>query len=587
MTAIGTVNWGSWDGATLEKLMAVYVAQEHPGVIRREPDSGDGGIDLLIPERGGYCVDQVKSFAGRLGGAQKRQIMKSWQAVNEDPRLDRPITRWRLVLPLDPTPGEQAWIEHLVKEAKWPTELLYKPYWDAMHAAHPHVTDSVIGGGAQRIAKRAESLLRATVVDPTQPLLVDDVVGHFEMLRRQLESEDPHYRYNFRWDDLPPPPDQLQNCVIAETRQVSDGRWLTIQVIAKHSYSLVDAPIMGELAVTIEDEARATEFREAFEAFRDFGRPLDLPEGLAAISLQAPGGLGGTFSGGGGRIVQIPNDVALPDLRLVVLGADGRQRALLGLRSISRTVGLPREDGGRPGVEIQLEDPASVLTGVLRLHPKQTDGNGLIEFNFQLGDLAGRPVVDVLPVMRFWHQAKAGATIQIRYGHGATVLADHQLESDLAYFTVEGLQHAEDLAVLQTYARDAIPVEEEFDPKFAQDLRDEVRLLEGEVITGDSWNDFTATLHPGVDRAEVLARFEHPHLLAIESQPTIELDSGERISMGKRTTLFATMQPAEDQPEDPTQCRFVPGDDRRWATAYGPVTEAQATLRAALDPTTN
>jgi len=66
--------------------MAVLVAQTRPDVVHREPAGGDGGCDLVIRVDGGYEVHQIKGFSHRLGPNQKKQIRKSWAAVNDDPR---------------------------------------------------------------------------------------------------------------------------------------------------------------------------------------------------------------------------------------------------------------------------------------------------------------------------------------------------------------------------------------------------------------------------------------------------------------------------------------------------------------------
>lgn len=60
------VNWGSYSGERLEKLMAVFVAQDYPDATRRTPSSGDGGVDILIPDDDSWHVRQVNTFTKRL-----------------------------------------------------------------------------------------------------------------------------------------------------------------------------------------------------------------------------------------------------------------------------------------------------------------------------------------------------------------------------------------------------------------------------------------------------------------------------------------------------------------------------------------
>jgi hypothetical protein len=66
---LGPVRWGSYPGEYLELAMAVLLAQDHPETLRRTPASGDGGIDLMVPDGEGYEVRQTPaSVMGALRG---------------------------------------------------------------------------------------------------------------------------------------------------------------------------------------------------------------------------------------------------------------------------------------------------------------------------------------------------------------------------------------------------------------------------------------------------------------------------------------------------------------------------------------
>ena len=131
----GPAHWGSYAGETLEKVMAVLVAQDFPDVRRRTPSSGDGGVDLYRLMDGGYHVTQVKGFAGRLGNNQKRQIKKSFERLTSNPRLDQPVVEVVFTGPTDLTEGEQRWFEELVAGAPFPCTWEGEVAWNGPRRA--------------------------------------------------------------------------------------------------------------------------------------------------------------------------------------------------------------------------------------------------------------------------------------------------------------------------------------------------------------------------------------------------------------------------------------------------------------------
>jgi hypothetical protein len=291
---LGPVHWGSFPGEYLELVMAVMVAQDHPDTLRRVPARGDGGIDLMVPMDGGYEVQQIKRFVGRIQASERRQIERSWTTFRANPRLSRPIKAYRLVMPVNPTDGEQEWFDQLVADAPWPATWWGEGHWHKLASRHPHVIDYFFGGGRDRIAQRSRAL-QSAVVDPTRPLTANDVAYALGTMQAALNRDDPHYRYDLRSSATPPSISDLQNYTFAESRELADGRYLTILVAPKHHYSLQDAPIQGIFTVNIPDPQLAAEFQEAFAAFEYFGRALDLPEGMVSGTLLAPRGLGGEF----------------------------------------------------------------------------------------------------------------------------------------------------------------------------------------------------------------------------------------------------------------------------------------------------
>jgi hypothetical protein len=101
---VGPVHWGSYRGDLLERVMSVLLFQERPTAWHRRPSQGDGGLDVGEPKADGYHVYQIKGFTGSMGSSQRRQVGDSLQRILDDPRLDRPVTGWSLVVPVDRPP---------------------------------------------------------------------------------------------------------------------------------------------------------------------------------------------------------------------------------------------------------------------------------------------------------------------------------------------------------------------------------------------------------------------------------------------------------------------------------------------------
>jgi hypothetical protein len=127
---VGPVHWGSYPGDVLERVMSVLLFQERPTAWRRRPSQGDGGLDVGEPNPDGYHVYQIKGFARSMDRSRRRQVRESLQRVLDDPRLDRPITGWSLVVPLDPTSEDEEWFRQLTAQAPFPCDWKGQVFWD-------------------------------------------------------------------------------------------------------------------------------------------------------------------------------------------------------------------------------------------------------------------------------------------------------------------------------------------------------------------------------------------------------------------------------------------------------------------------
>ena len=543
--------------------MAVLVGQEHPGAIRRTPSSGDGGVDLLIDEGDGWHVRQIKGFVGRLDGNRRRKIEKSFADVLKDPRLGRPILRWSLTVPIDPTSGEQRWFEELTADASFPCNWDGEIYWHGMAASQPHVIDYYLRDGRARVEGRSDALLSAARA-PSAPLSALDVAGHLGLLRASLNRDDPHYRYEFSTGAAAPDPASLPpGIVLAVSTSMDDGQLLTVFVIERHRYSTEDSPIGGTLTVRVRDPDRGIDLREAFDEFRTFGVGVDLPDGTLDAEVSGPGGLGGSFTGGAGRIGPMLVTDPPERTRLRLRHPDEGTAAELGIQTVSVT------RGQLGGVELTATDGAGVLSVRFRLWPDEADGVGKLTFDTALQGLHGRPVQDVVPAARLLARFSPPHELQWLEEFGSRVLAAHPFPDDIAPVSQGLFRFLEDLAVIQDHVRDTVIVPDNIDPAAVRNVATVAQLIRHGEVRG-TWTNMMMHLHEGVVPEQLTVILGGPGALIVESAWSLELE-GRVYDIGLVQQLAATARLADEQPEDGRSVRLVPGDDNTVVQRLGSV----------------
>ena len=82
-------------------MVSVLIGRLHPESQRIDGSGGDGGRDVQVPTGNGLVIFELKSFTGRMRASRRRQVEASLVRASQHKPAE-----WRLVVPIDPTPGE-------------------------------------------------------------------------------------------------------------------------------------------------------------------------------------------------------------------------------------------------------------------------------------------------------------------------------------------------------------------------------------------------------------------------------------------------------------------------------------------------
>ena len=247
-------------------------------------------------------------------------------------------------------------------------------------------------------------------------------------------------------------------------------------------------------------------------------------------------------------------------LRLLVASNQGDVLAELKILLGRGTVGQAG------GAERAFTDDAELLSGVIQISPPDEQGRRSLGLSLSLGEIFGRQVMEVMPFIRLLSQFRPPNEFQLEPAIRQQGVGTWGNRSG-RHVTHEGLVHLEDLATLQAHAEEPILVPEEVDPRFANELRQLVRMLDGEVITG-SWDQVTLNMQVGVSRSEAAKAFAGKSGIAMDEDISITFDKQE-INLGRFTTMLHAAQVDNDQPDDDSLLRLVPADDTTFTRRIG------------------
>ncbi len=337
-----------------ENMVSVLLSRLHPEAERIDGIGGDGGRDVQIRTANELHLFEIKSFTGRLSvksPARRRQVedsLKTAAAMQPD--------SWTLVVPINHNKEELDWFDSLRQEYPFPLTWFDRDWLDSQMAAFPDIRRYYIEGAADEVV----ALLRQ-LQHEGDPLIggVKAALERAQALQGRLNEIDPQYCF-----ELTPGP--VQAAVAAhpgavmyqEERHTGGDSW-TISCHAKYRDAPNDRPITVKASLDFSGEG-STELQQQYIDLLLYGAGESVATPVTSLSVDAPGGLGATQSGGFVAIHPLHESIELP-ARLAVLSQHGIPRGSVALRFTRRAKGLE-------GATLSGEDITGMIDVQMQLH---------------------------------------------------------------------------------------------------------------------------------------------------------------------------------------------------------------------------
>jgi hypothetical protein len=513
------IEWTRLEPGQVEALVAMFVNRERPGSTRITPSRGDGGVDILdrsAGPTGGDVVYQVKRYTDGFNTSQKASVKDSWDTLRSDPRWkDLRVEEWHLVMPWDPSPEAELWLQELAKDSGVTATWRGLGFVEQLAAQFPDVVDYYLNGGAARIREAQAEVLTLMGLDNVGTATsAQDVTERVQRALGVLDH-DPHYRFEFRFGEgpLPTPPVDRPGLVLHTAQGTRDGgKWITVDVIARCAASVDVEPI------TIKGRFEAepgTALAKAIQEFFEYGTPVHADDVFTG-ELTAPAGLGGELTSATVKFgPAIDADLGdNPEMHLDVLGPDNTVVASVDVNRTERSQGV----GG--GIRVVLREVNGVFEFEERWNlTKQTESR-----HVRTGDVTGLPVRVALPGIQFLTELKAPNRIRIssRHASPAQGVIDEHTDFRWDQEQIGGLAAVrrilEVLNVIQDHAGTVIRVPDfpKVDSSQFQEWRVAAAMLQG--------RELTATIPEG-------------HALTIDLDSEIEVEDSVAVSMPWAVTI--------------------------------------------------
>ena len=526
------VRWESLEPGTFEEMVSVLISRLHPEAQRIDGSGGDGGRDVQVPTGDGLVIFELKSFTGRMSSSRRRQVEASLERASQHEPAE-----WRLVVPIDPTPGELAWFEGLSARYGFGCRWLGRCWLDGEMAHKPEIARHYAHGQRYEL-QEVFDLLRGIGAEP--PPVGEGIVRiaaeQASSVVATLNTLDPHYVFELR---------------------LQPGGRVHVSVMPRYPGAERDRPWLSA-RFDFADTAEGDDARRTLQDSLGFGTRGVIPaEHIAELTLNVPAGLGTRL--GEGYEVELgtpaPNIVEEVSVALAAVDSTG---------SVMAQLPLVAEDASRGtrGVEISLHDKSGAVTATVRGDASELTFNLIWRYS-QPDEFAP---LDLLPAVKFAAAVEGGAHIAVVF-NGETIGPESPGpvgfgEPREAARFARLLEH---LVNVQTKTGVFFDISTQLTSEEVREIVVASRLLNGESVQA-TWERID--LHVTPDGHEVVAdalsgSSSHNARLGAHMSLTVQ---GQTIPIGDVTRVVESARVLsweaadDDSPTGTTVLRLVPAD---------------------------
>lgn len=490
------VEWTRLSGEEVEELVAVLLCRETPNATRIRPSRGDGGMDLVVPvSENTFEVYQVKKFASNLTSSQKDQIEESL-ARFESYRIEvgLEVSAWHIALPLDPTKENARWLEAISKDLPYKCDWRGLSYLDGLAAKFPYVVDYYEGDGRQRLEGVTVGLTKALGMKPNEGdgvVSPSQLADYLQELKPLLDT-DPFFQYEVsvgpaKLDDSASPGAVLLSFAGNEEALVK------VQVFPRFEEALKFRPIPVKVEIRAE---LGSELEREMDDLVKYGTPVTVPVGMADVEANLPGGLEGSATGVGLRILPSVGESEPVRLRVATLDVNNKVIASTFVEMEPATIGVG--GSGMRSVGVAQGD-------AFKIDLRHDSNEKTTRININSVCVEGKAPHDVIDSLRLLCSLRPPNKLAIGRRHGPFI---DTIDLSQGFAGAEGLSDltelkdaVESLVAIQDHTPIQISIPESFTKEQSNKWRAAKRLLEGETIDVPA-RDFKVCLRPGVSLPE-------------------------------------------------------------------------------------
>ncbi|MFE6508099.1 hypothetical protein ACFVBP_10550 [Nocardioides sp. NPDC057764] len=184
--------WSNVNEKDFERTAQMMLRRRYTDLQSIDGSGGDGGKDAYLWTPSGMTVFEMKFFRDRVVSKRKRQVEKSLRtAVANHPKM----SRWVLVIPLNPTPSEDEWFHGKLSELAPGVTLAWwgQDWFDAELTEHPAYRQAMEGpdrwvlGAAKEYKHEPEVLVHGA----------KDLLPRIDALRGRIDDISPNWALEF------------------------------------------------------------------------------------------------------------------------------------------------------------------------------------------------------------------------------------------------------------------------------------------------------------------------------------------------------------------------------------------------------